>query len=677
MKKKWGKYSALLLIVLLGILYQFKYINEFPSHIHAWSQSDRYALALGYVNNNLNFFKPETFSLLKNNKNIEDWKYPTDYSITAVDFPMHDYIPAIVMKITGDNSPWIFRLYIALYSFLGLFFLFKLSFIWTKSYYRSILIILFTATSPVFVYYQAGFLPTIPSLSNAIIGIYFYSQYLLKQNYKYFPFSLFFLTFAALSRTPFLIPLIAVFGIEMIRLLKRESRLLSTGVPIIVSILMILSHFFYNKFLTAKYGSIFLANILPASSFKEAVEIINITKEKWITQYFSSFHYIILALSLIGAIYVSISKKKLFKKEKALFLFLIVIIFIGCILYAILMLRQFVNHDYYFLDTFFLPIVLFFIVLLSVIPIKDTVLVNRLSQFAILLICIPLSFCALKSQEERRITGYWDRTAATIINFQNSEQFIDSLGIPSNSKMLIIDAYATNIPLILLNRKGYPIIKTKRENIIKSLEWDYDYIVLQNEFLLSDIYSVYPEIITRIKKNADNGKISIYTRSDSVSNQSLIDFLGLNKKEPVFSQTLSFDNQIDSLWQNVNTSNKYALSDVKSGYIAADMVYGLTYKSNNLPELRNMSRTLLFSSYFLKDSNINCEIVVSINENGQNVYYKSFKLEKLIKQVGVWEDVSLLFQLPKVESDDYEFAIFIWNIENSELFYEDFSFYIY
>ncbi len=47
-------------IIILGFIYHHKYINEFPSHIHAWAQSDRYALALGFIDNGLNFFKPQT-----------------------------------------------------------------------------------------------------------------------------------------------------------------------------------------------------------------------------------------------------------------------------------------------------------------------------------------------------------------------------------------------------------------------------------------------------------------------------------------------------------------------------------------------------------------------------------------------------------------------------------------
>ena len=181
MKHTTKKYLVILIIIFLSLLFHLRYIHEFPSFIHAWAQSDRYALSLGFVKNNLNLFKPQTFVM--NHQFPDDWKVPGKNSITSVDFPIHDYIPAVFMKISGINSAWIFRLYILLYSCIGLFYLFKLSYLQTNDTIKSIFILIFAATSPVFVFYQCGFLPTIPSLSNAIIGIYFYLKY-LKQNNK-------------------------------------------------------------------------------------------------------------------------------------------------------------------------------------------------------------------------------------------------------------------------------------------------------------------------------------------------------------------------------------------------------------------------------------------------------------------------------------------------------------
>jgi len=61
MKKKIEIIGILILIIGFGFLFQFEYLNEFPSYIHAWAQSDRYALSLGFIENGFDFFKPQTY----------------------------------------------------------------------------------------------------------------------------------------------------------------------------------------------------------------------------------------------------------------------------------------------------------------------------------------------------------------------------------------------------------------------------------------------------------------------------------------------------------------------------------------------------------------------------------------------------------------------------------------
>ena len=672
MRIKQQNFSAIIIIIFLGILFHYKNINEFPSHIHAWSQSDRYALALGFVNNNLNFFKPETFVLYPDSR-----KSPSHESITAVDFPIHDFIPAVFMKISGDNSPWIFRLYILLYSFLGLYFLFKLSHLLTGSFNKSIFITVFAATSPVFVYYQNGFLPTIPSLANTIIGIYFYTKYILNKNNNHFNICIAFITLAALSRTTFIIFLLAIYGLEIIRIIRGQTQIKQKIIPVLISLASIIVIYFYNKYLREKYGSIFLNFLLPVTSIHDAIEIIKIVKHNWLTQYFSTIHYVVLFVLVITSIIIIIAKKIKIKKEILTLLFLMFIFFCGCVCFALLMLHQFPEHDYYFLDTFYLPVILLLVIVVSIIPSINTKRSNLIFLLIILLISVPMIINAAYSQKDRRITGEWDRTMATINNFKNSKVYLDSIHIPTDSKMLVIDAYAPNIPFILMGRKGYFVLSTTKENISKALLWNYDYIVFQNEFFLSDIYSQYPEIISKIKKIDDNGKISICKSDDSSVNKTLYEFIGINDKSPVFQSTMTYDTSATDSWQNTNSTTTISFSGNKSGMLTKNEEYGITYKTKELPSITNKSRILLFSSNFFYETLNDCKIVVSISENGQNTYYKTYNLNDIIQHQKKWEKVDLLFQLPQVKSNDYEFSLFIWNTGKNDLFIDDFGFKIF
>jgi len=663
------------IIISLGLLFQHKSIQQFPSHTHAWAQSDRYALALGFVNNNLNFFRPETFVL--NPQFPHNYKVPSKESITAVDFPLHDYIPAVFMKISGIYTPFIFRLYILLYSFVALFFIFKLSLFWTKNIFKSVFITIFAATSPVFVYYQGGFLPTIPSLANSIIGIYFYSIFINDQKNKYFNLSILFLTIAALSRTTFAIPLIAVFALEFLRIIKGKSSLKSKIIPLFASISVILFYYFYNNYLRQQYGSMFLNRLSPAKNMQDAIDILRYVKENWLKQYFSKYHYWIFFTLSISVVYFLFTKRSKVKELSGFFVLLPFIQLLGCILFTVLMLNQFRSHDYYFLDTYYIPFILLTIVLLSLIPLRNLKSWNFVYALVIFIVGAPLVVKALKSQSSRQDTGSWDRVSTTIRNFSGSECLLDSLKIPKTAKILVIDAYAPNIPFILMNRKGYAIMTTNKQNIENALKRDFQYVLIQNEFFLSDIYINFPEIITKLKVIANNGKISVCVLDHNYKNQTLLEFLGIANKTPIFKDVITYDTASNDSWQNINSTTVHSFSGNKSGVLTSDMEFGIAFKTKNLPALTKKNSLILFSAYFYHDSIKNCELVLSINESGKNSYYKSYNIKDLLKLKKKWEKIELLFQVPQIQNSDYEFGLYIWNIDKNQLYVDDFGLKVY
>lgn len=666
---------AAVVIVVLGSWFQKEYINDFPSHIHAWAQADRYALALGFIHNDFNFFEPETF--VYNHQFPDHWEVPSSTTNTAVDFPMHDFVPAVFMKLLGTTAPWVFRVYILLYSFIGLFFLFKTAKLLTANFYKSVFVVIFAATSPVFVYYQNGFLPTIPSLANAIIGVYFYIKYLATNKNPDFNWSILFLTLGALSRTTFAIPLIAVLGLEFIRVLRRKSSVWPKILPVLASVLVLFGYFFYNNYLRAQYGSIFLNHILPARSIREFLDIIIIVKKNWLLQYFSAWHYLI-SLSLMIAVFVlAATNKSRIATLSQTVLFLTAIMLIGCIAFALLMFRQFAAHDYYFLDIFFLPVIMLLVVVLSVLPTIKARWADGAYAIMILVVSIPLINYAGATQISRRTTGYWDRAAATVNSFKNADAYLDSLGVAADAKMLVIDAYSPNIPFVLMNRKGYAVMSPEPENIRNALSWDYQYIVMQNEFFLSDIYSAFPEIIRKTKKKWDNGRIMICSKNEAETNPSLIEYLGIDDKTPLLAEKINFDTVASGLWSNAISTSECSFSGKNAGILTKEMEFGLNFKTKDLPQLKDAGRLMLFRGYFFRDTISNVEVVVGMSENGKNTYYKSYNLQTLLKKQKQWEELLLLFQLPKVNSDDYELALHLWNIGRSELYLDDFEINVY
>ena len=156
-----GHLLALVLIVATGLFIQKGYMNEYPTHIHAWAEQDHYALALGFINNGYDFFHPET--MIYNKQFPNWWKEAYDSTITSVDFPIHEYNVALLMKLLGTTSPWVFRLWTLLWGILGLFFLYKISYHITCQWVKSALVTTIAMTSPVYAYFLNGFLPSIPA----------------------------------------------------------------------------------------------------------------------------------------------------------------------------------------------------------------------------------------------------------------------------------------------------------------------------------------------------------------------------------------------------------------------------------------------------------------------------------------------------------------------------------
>ena len=172
----------------------------------------------------------------------------------------------------------------------------------TNQFSKSILITFFAATSPVFVYYQSGFIPGITALSNVAIGIYLYLRYIKDKDIKYFYLSVFFLTLATLIRSSFAIPIVAVFSFEFLRIIKKETGITKKILPILLSVLSVFSYFAWNSYLRRHYGSMFVNKLLYPESLAQAKLLISDAFYRWRFQYFTETHYWIFLFCLSLAI---------------------------------------------------------------------------------------------------------------------------------------------------------------------------------------------------------------------------------------------------------------------------------------------------------------------------------------------------------------------------------------
>lgn len=96
------KWVVMLILFLLILRFHGGQLHEYPQGVHTWANMDRMALARGFERNGLDFFQAENYLL--NHQFPDYWMTPSESTRSAVEFPIHDYIPAVFMKMTGYNG---------------------------------------------------------------------------------------------------------------------------------------------------------------------------------------------------------------------------------------------------------------------------------------------------------------------------------------------------------------------------------------------------------------------------------------------------------------------------------------------------------------------------------------------------------------------------------------------
>ena len=263
-------------LAALCVYFHRETITLFPAHIHAWTQSDRYALALRFEENT-NLFLPRTFNLATRN------------GVTAVDLPLHDWLAGMFMRILGTDQPWVFRLWTLLLSLACTFFLYRLAAQQTQSGWGGLVVALWTFTLPVVVYYQDGFLPSAAGFALLMIAYERYFNYKEDQKPVQLVQAVLFFTLAALPRSPMVMFLVCVALQEIFsRRFKREH------LVFVPSFVLFGAWAWYKKSLSAEYGSQFLMQLTPADSWSEFWTTTRSVWERWRMQLLTWPHCVLL-----------------------------------------------------------------------------------------------------------------------------------------------------------------------------------------------------------------------------------------------------------------------------------------------------------------------------------------------------------------------------------------------
>lgn len=655
---------ALATICFIGFVFNFNTLNEFPQYKHCWAQADRYALSVGFVNNGGDFFHPETYIL--NNQFPGDFEIPRETSITSVDFPIHDYIVSLIMRLFNTTNPWCFRLYVLLYGIIGLFYLYKLTYLFTSNVLKSLIVTVFAAFSPTLIYYQSGFLPSVPSLANAIIALYFLFKYYKTYCKRDFWLFVLFITLAILARLPFVMLLLAISGQDVLKSIRYRKINYLHWIGYATSLLCVLLYYFYNLHLRNQFGSLFLNSLMPANNFSELVEFTEAVFERWFFKYFTGYHYLLLLAFIVLFVYNRfVLKTKFILEDTKSLMVIALILFCGCLLYYRAMTFQFLDHDYYVLDTFYLPIVLLFLFLVANSPDIQS---NNAKKYLAFSPFILLLLSATSAQQVQTETRKMLPPTNSATNFLDSDKFLDSLGVPSKAKILVIAADGPNNPFLLMKRKGYAIVYAWPEKITKSLNWPFDYAVIENNKYQTDVYGAYPDIINKLKMIATNGRISLFVKNTNSVSQSLADALGLQSKKITYSTATNFDTI------TIGFTNAEQLLDFdgkKRCAVLPTIEWGLACDINNNQLFANKPTTLFCSlNVFSKEQAKDLLICVSVKHKEKDVLFQAQDLAQQL-DLNKWNKKQLVFNLPQITEPEFSVKVFIWNKGKNKAYLDD------
>lgn len=248
----------------------------------------------------------------------------------------------------------------------------------------------------------------------------------------------------------------------------------------------------------------------------EAREVLQYVHDRWMFHYYQRIQHWLYVAVAVGALVTLIVKgNNIGKGAKHLSLWwLLAIWMFGEILFAVAMSQQYADHDYYFLDSLYLPIVISFVGLLSIVPNPS----KQWGQVAVLVTVLVLTgFMTVEAchkQKERRLEGV--EALNTAVRYKNANRMLEEAGITmSDLRFLTLFSYPQNTPFVMMNREGYAVMWNDTDVVAHALTFDYDYILVEDEVYRRE-FDAASYILPRLQRLAGDGELSVCTLSDSV-----------------------------------------------------------------------------------------------------------------------------------------------------------------
>jgi len=456
----------LFLIISIGLFFIMGYnqvASKGPMSQHSYRQGDSYAFALNYYYEHNKFFEPSVLSVIENLGGK-----------TVSEFPGLYYLTAQIWKLTGV-TPFVLRLLDLIILFLGLFYLYKLSYEILKDHFWASLVSLLMYSSPLLGYYGFNFIPNIPALGFALIATYYYYKYHTSSKIQFLILSTILFSIGGLLKISSLFAFFAINGVfflqNVLKIKQKRKEILLQLVSFVFVLAMVFSWHSFCKYYNSKnLEGLFQNGIIPIwnLSSDKIHGILDKVYTNTIIYFFNPF----ALMALAGLFFTSMV---FWKKTNKTVLLITCMLFLGVTIFILLFFEGMDYHEYFLIDaTVIIPaITITFLTTLKGFSIN---LFNSkiVKIFSFLLLLLALNYNMVMTRThynpyDKMVTQniplpsrvmndwkwvYYDWEIHRK-KYDGIIPYIRSLGINFEDRVISIPDESPNRSLTLLNQKGF------------------------------------------------------------------------------------------------------------------------------------------------------------------------------------------------------------------------------
>ncbi|MCK4745458.1 MAG: glycosyltransferase family 39 protein [Bacteroidales bacterium] len=476
-------------LIACGLLYDYHHIVFYkPVGIHQWRNCVSAAFPVNYSFGG-SFLTTQTNAMLAENATSD---------ITVVEFPLIYYIVSLFYRIFGVHEFW-FRMFQVVIGFIGLVYLFKASYYFTRDWFYAGVIPLIIFTSPIYVFYLNNFIPDAAALSLTFAGFYFFMKYTSARRFRIWLLSMLFFLLAGLTKTSSLLPYLGLGGVAIIDLILRRKR--SGEEPLFqfefkyiasfigVAVLIFGWYLYARIYSDAHRGSVSAVEIRPI--WKLTGETIQSTLASMKLRFRKGDYHATFFLFLSVVVFLS---TLIFYKKANRFLYrLNILVILGAVSFTLLFFRSMRNHDYYQINNLFIFVIIylaFFSIFSKAFPRVYNSIWARL-PFVLLVVFLVIN-CRNRVQFRYSEDDAHYLSSMKVIEMFDIEDYLREIGIERTDKVYCTPDPSPNISLYLCDQKGRTDFgRVSRWTMEKRLEYmkgiQIEYVILGSREKYEDV----------------------------------------------------------------------------------------------------------------------------------------------------------------------------------------------